>query len=747
MHRPAPRVITWLRHVAAWWAATTAVLLTAALLLGASPAPAAAQAPTPIEYDILAPTAEEMANVRPGDVVDVRIQAPPKTQALEPHFCPVDVPDDPQDLNAYKTICQLASYTPAYSGFYGNPEGLIEFRVTIPLEGSEVVKGPPPTAPAGTPPLLSCGVGDACRLALTLTGFDEATRSFSYSRLFSDPELVFTPQPSAAFEGCAFPTEGALDALGPARLTRASVAWARDRCLGASAPVDLQYTGLGDSEARDLVRSGDGNVFFGSGGVTTEVFPPESGTTLPERPTVSVPVAMNAAVVAYVGSYGVPFPDDANYVEPRTMANVTLTADELAVILSHGESVLITGPDELRRSYGDDTIPDLGAGYESLERNPEIARLAGARTVDIGASAIPEPSTRAVSRYLENRAPRYWSYPADANQPAGQPIGAVTALQSLAFVGGDLSLFSNLNGLLDFVDDKSIATCNTPVNGCLVYVLTDAATAASLELSVVRIQNSNGEFVAPTADSLAIAADGMETASDGTLVAAPADVTAGTYPLPMVEYANFAADLCGPVQATAKNLARYLITRGQDPALLGAGLLPLPEALRDDAEAAVATLEALPDTACPDPFAPAAQPPAAPAPQPPAPAPAPAPAAGTGGTGGGTGGNRTATTGGTGGRSAANSTASPAPAAAAPPTQPQAETPRVPAVEDRAQARAVAAEIDIPAFSGAARMGLAPSLAALALLAALPAGTASAGANWTPARPSATQRLRRPRRG
>ena len=71
-------------------------------------------------------------------------------------------------------------------------------------------------------------------------------------------------------------------------------------------------------------------------------------------------------------------------------------------------------------------------------------------------------------------------------------------------------------------------------NPAPAWVLTDYATAVDLGLTPVAIENSAGEFVLPTPESIAAGAATMTTASDGRRVPDPDAAASGAYPLTMI---------------------------------------------------------------------------------------------------------------------------------------------------------------------------------------------------------------------
>jgi hypothetical protein len=127
--------------------------------------------------------------------------------------------------------------------------------------------------------------------------------------------------------------------------------------------------------------------------------------------------------------------------------------------------------------------------------------------------------------------------------------------------------------------------------------LTDAASAARFRLGTAELLNADGQFVAPTADSMAKAVAAMKNGPvPGVLDADPALKTPGAYPLTSVTYAAASTSL-GTAQRTGfATMIRFAAGQGQTPGigygLLPPGYAPLTPALHDQALTAAAALVA-----------------------------------------------------------------------------------------------------------------------------------------------------------
>lgn len=127
--------------------------------------------------------------------------------------------------------------------------------------------------------------------------------------------------------------------------------------------------------------------------------------------------------------------------------------------------------------------------------------------------------------------------------------------------------------------------------------VTDTTTAALYRLGTAELLNADGQFVAPTTDSLTKAVAGMKAGQvPGVLDADPAAKTPGAYPLTSVTYAAAATSLDVAQRQDYATLIRYAAGPGQTTGigngLLPPGYAPLPQTLRDQALTAASDLVA-----------------------------------------------------------------------------------------------------------------------------------------------------------
>jgi len=116
-------------------------------------------------------------------------------------------------------------------------------------------------------------------------------------------------------------------------------------------------------------------------------------------------------------------------------------------------------------------------------------------------------------------------------------------------------------------------------------------------MAPIKIENADGDFVGPTAETMNAAVPLMERTADGRLMPVPSmmsDSDAEVYPMTFVVYAiapkaALVDSACMPRSTSQKLLSdwlTYLTTDGQGS--LGLGLEPLPASLQAEAAAAIA---------------------------------------------------------------------------------------------------------------------------------------------------------------
>jgi len=132
-----------------------------------------------------------------------------------------------------------------------------------------------------------------------------------------------------------------------------------------------------------------------------------------------------------------------------------------------------------------------------------------------------------------------------------------------------------------------------------ILSVTDSASAARYGLQTASLENSSGNFVAPTPAALTAAArTATASAADAAVkTIAPTTTVASAYPLAMLVYAAARpAQLTAATRASYATLLHYAATSGQTPGVesgdLPPGYAPLTPGLRADALAAATALAA-----------------------------------------------------------------------------------------------------------------------------------------------------------
>jgi hypothetical protein len=333
--------------------------------------------------------------------------------------------------------------------------------------------------------------------------------------------------------------------------------------------VDFVYSSVGYDSA----------IGFGRG---------DSSDPMTPRESALVPVALNATVLAVGNGYQAVNGDKVPY------SDVKLTLDEVAALLSGGPGQI------------DSYLPDIYA------RNPQIqgtGMFSSSSSIQLGAVPDKESTTWYATGILDSLRPNLWKVPNTGTfgADAGRDRTALTsfALADPSFQGV-LNLFTGTSIL-----DKTIKSLGNGDFGG-VWAVTDLATARSLGMTVVQIQNASGAFVEPTQASMLSAVSSMTTASDGRLVpnySAAAVQNVEPYPLTFVEYAvaplkPLVDDKCVPrttSQQLLKNWLTYVTQTGQQN--LPDGMEAITPSMLQTAETQIALVGTVDNSCVPDPTA------------------------------------------------------------------------------------------------------------------------------------------------
>jgi hypothetical protein len=301
------------------------------------------------------------------------------------------------------------------------------------------------------------------------------------------------------------------------------------------------------------------------------------GSTDPHRAAVAVPIALNAAVIGvaggrHVGTHKVPYKD------------IKVTPAESAVMISGGSAGVAQKSPSGSGTYGDDI----------KARNPELAStdlFDSAAGFAVGAYSDAEVFSWYGTRFFTTLAPQAWKVPnapafgSDAGHARG--IDAALAIANPGFNPQYVNLLTGRPALR-----KGLLGLGTNTSGG-VWVLSDMETATALNLIPAQLQNADGTFVAPNADTMRAALPGMKADEQGILISDPKKGSANAYPMTFVEYALVPAEPlvnadCSPRGDSQKLLTNWLTyVTGDGQAKLPAGMVALPDNLRKEAADAI----------------------------------------------------------------------------------------------------------------------------------------------------------------
>jgi hypothetical protein len=458
----------------------------------------------------------------------------------------------------------------ALYGIADQPDGAkITFHV-----GSGVAKwSAPPSKQVFT---YTCDVDNPCTLVVQMAGGIPAT-----SDLFWTTPITYGS--GNPLEGCNGPANGLLQSGGSDRMSQAWIDWTLAECHqpgAAGAPSSGAFSGEGTGV--ESFASGNVDVTYSASGYDDKVgFAPPANHPNGRRAAVNVPVAVNAAVLALGNGYF----DSTGQKVP--FGDVKITQDQLAALLGGGFRVFGQAP----------YLPDL------QQRNPIFGKIT--YTINgLGPQIVAdgESSTWALTNASATLRPQIFKVPADAATNRGEARPATAAIGTDPTYSGVLDTFSGMTNLNKVVEPVFL---NPVVDGA-IWVFTDLATATALGLTPVSIENANGDFVAPTPETLAAAIPTMKKDSNGILIGDPtATAPAGSvqpYPLTMVEYAMAPAEPLYDNSCVARTDSQALLTKwltfisttGQ--AELPEGFVPLTPSLSADAAAAIPNVGASPVT-------------------------------------------------------------------------------------------------------------------------------------------------------
>jgi len=468
-----------------------------------------------------------------------------------------------------------------------------------------------PASSTGSPQRLECNSDHPCALVVEVYG--SVSPGVARWIPFVQTLNYRVDDPIA---GCGGPADGIVNGAGSERITDVWINWTLDQCHlpGVQAGAATRASFAGEGEAMDGFSSGSLDVAYSALGYETDAGLGRGSRTEPLTPRAStaVPLALNATVIAVgngrEGPNGrkIPFTD------------VKLTMDQVAHMFTGGPADFT--------EHSQESFLDLNPQFRT-------ASIFLPASIQVGAFAPADALTWFLTSSIKTLKPGIWKVP-DTNQfgpERGLTRGPVVAfgVANPSF-NGAVDMFTGNSVLV-----KTLRTQNLNAYGG-IWVLTDLATAKRLGLSVASIENANGEFVAPTEESMQAAIATMRSTDDGRLMPDPTAAVdkdaVQPYPLTFVDYAIAPTSKLVDSKCKGRTLSQsllntwlnYAVTDGQTK--LPDGYVPLTDDLKARATDAIAKV----GSETPDCFVEGD----------PLPDPTPTQNAGSGGGGGGGGGTR-----------------------------------------------------------------------------------------------------------
>lgn len=588
---PHRRTTTIRRALAAAGAALLAFSAASTVAPGAAPSAGAQAAGFTV-------TASTTTDVIDGQAIDIRIDAPAGLllgAASSARICR-DGPtyDSPDDLLPFGPgNCPNAgvssSATPAGTAVV-NPLPDRRSAVGTLRVGTGRVEWGPATDPKQFS--LSCDAANPCRLVVQV--------QTSTGTSVIDASTILTFSDSSPQGACGGAAAGVLSSAGPDRFIDTWARWTRTQCEAQGTKASSNAVLAGEGAGLESFAAGQADLAYSATGPAI----PGRDLTAAPRASVSVPVGLNAVVIGMLGGYASDAADWPSGI-PRTFSDVDLTADELAQLF--GQGVFGFNPQ---------------AGDPTLSRNPQLAAAVSGLGGPAMAPSGSDATTFLATRWFDSRAASSWVSPVVPldDVPGLSPRGPEDEL-SAASPPFPVAISSQYSARATLKRSVAAASLANPGNYPITWVLTDLATAEQLDIPVAALENSRGEFVAPTAASLAAAVPSMERRADGTVLPGTGPDAAGAYPLAFVEHAvvptePLVTDDCTPrtdAQAVLAGWLDYLTGAGQAQLV---GLLPLGDDLTTIATASKARVGQTPSTRTCGTVDPPATPPTTPAPLP-----------------------------------------------------------------------------------------------------------------------------------
>ncbi|MGH3822076.1 MAG: hypothetical protein ACRDRA_04440, partial [Pseudonocardiaceae bacterium] len=406
--------------------------------------------------------------------------------------------------------------------------------------------------------------------------------------------------------------------------------------LCADGGAVLTYTQVPDEIARNRLLEGGSTALA----LMTNPVPPEQAP--PERPLVYAPVGLSGLAIAFnierQPDLGFGDPADAPLAGQRFLS-MKLTPRLVAKLLtqSYKRAVAGFGAGRVLPDYLKDNPLGLTVDPEFLELNPEYERFAvkyqpPVALVQLGGADLTSllwswlKADRDASAFLAGTPDKYGMVVNPNNRGLMLPRSDYPRNdQSCVDIdaGNGLTAKSCTLDVHPFFNDMHEAGLSasrgdgggrTPVGTGEAAVLTkddrqvageraqlavvDSATASRYNLPAASLLNAAGTFVAPTTESLLAGAAAMKpSAVPSVLASDPGATDKAAYPLAALSYAVASpSTLDAAAGKDYAALVRYAAGPGQQlgvgPGQLPVGMAPPPEALRAQANAAAAMIEA-----------------------------------------------------------------------------------------------------------------------------------------------------------
>ncbi len=565
------------------------IVLGCALLatLAVTPVAAAADPPPLPPYQITTQPAD-LSKVQDGDQVRVTIAGLPAGASATLSLCPDPLRDN---LVSRTAIARVNAYclpvaSETVAGFdagsvtkkRNSATGEIVLDYTV-VRGATQVNTVSEKAPGGATGTVDhdysyrCDEANPCALWLLIGARIPPSR---VNTVELNGSVKVAPLPSAGVpQGCADPDQAAsFTASLPERLGKTSQRWNELLCAPTGGPTPAASVRLAEGEALAGFDGGQRDVAFTGSGTAL--------STDSTRKRVHVPAALNAAVVAVVGTRQVGTEDNVpNPIVGPIRDEVKFDWPEVAEIAA--------------KRFDNTTGGVLRDGGPAVTRNQVLADMAALdRLSDLGAMMGRDTVPLLLSDALADRAPEQWKFStagASGGAKAGKPVGVLTDFLDLSpgQIPNVTRPATTKVGLRSAMKEWASGTAcgNAPKGLCAGYVLTDLATATEFGWTPIALPNSAGEFVSPTPQSLAAGAAHLAEAEDGTLRPGDTGADPGAYPLTFVEYAvapeNPLVDSeCRALVDRQRTLAEFLgmlAGAGQDN--LGPGLVKLTPQLAE----------------------------------------------------------------------------------------------------------------------------------------------------------------------